>query len=137
MSFVFGVLLVLVGLPFLILGLLGTAKSAWEGNGNDTLVFIVLAALGGLFCVWTGVRMIGGSKRKDGGLLSPLVLRIGGLYFLLVPLIMFLSAGEVNWRSLLWILELGFYLVVAATCFALASKRQLPVLDQESVESDT
>ena len=59
-SFVFGVFLILVGLPFLILGLLGTVKSAWEGNGNDTLVFIVLAALVGLFCVWTGVRMIGG-----------------------------------------------------------------------------
>ncbi len=81
--------------------------------------------------------MIGGSKRKDGGLLSPLVLRIGGLYFLLVPLIMFFSAGEVNWRSVMWILEMGFYLVVAGTCFALASKRQLPVLDQESVDSDT
>ena len=136
-SIVFGVLLTMIGSPFLVLGVLGSFKLVRDGVGNDTLFFVMLSGVVGLFCAWTGTRMIAGRKRKDGGLLSPLALRIGGLYFLLAPIALFLTADESDSWPLVLILELGFYLVVASTCFAIATRRQTPVLDVESVGNDT
>lgn len=90
---------VLAGVLIAFLGLMAL--------GVSVLIFIVLIAgkevsrnalwctiaffLIGLFCVRITWRLfIGQTDREDGGLFSPLVLRIAGAIFVLMPLMLFL-----------------------------------------------
>jgi hypothetical protein len=131
-----GILLFATGAPFLILGAVGILKLTTGDLDQALLVIIVLSALVGAFCCWTGTKMVLGIRRKDGGLLSPAVFRTGGALFLLVPIALLLTEDELSFRSVWMLIELGFYVAVAGACFRLANRRQFRTLDQETAEND-
>ena len=133
----FGVLLLLVGAPFLVLGATGIFKSFSDNPDSIITALMLGSTLIGFFCVWTGVRMAFNLRRADGGLLSPSMLRTGGVYFVSVPIFLIYMDGGFEWENTWVLLEIGFSLGLAGTCFALASRRQHPVLGGESFPNDT
>lgn len=133
---VFGLILILVGSPFLAIGVLSLVKLRSENTDTSILVTVAIAGLVGLFCVWTGGKMVLGLKRGDGGLFSPFVLRTAGVLFGLMPIVHFLFSEELSWRSIYFLLETGFFFGVSAALFALAGRRQNPVLGQEYLDNE-
>jgi hypothetical protein len=88
---------------------------------------VALLALWMIGMAWNLLR--GASKRRDRGLFSPRALRIWGLAFALLPVIVLAAApGAVAHFHLL------FWCVIAAgACFALAARRSVaPSADPES-----
>ena len=72
----------------------------------------------GIFCLLITRRLASGrSGRKDGGLLSPLVLRLWGAVFFSYPILFFLMKSWMVFESLL---SIG----AGAACFRLASRRE-------------
>jgi hypothetical protein len=134
-SIAFGTLLLVVGLPFLVLGTVGVFRIE---SAEPPIVVVVVASMAvGVFTSLTGLRMILGLKRRDGGLFSPFVLRIAGLVFAVTPLILLFTVGRADWRSLWLVIELGFYFAVAGACFAIASRRESPVLSGPTLPEDS
>ena len=132
----FGVLLALVGAPFLVVGGFAVYRFL-SGTPDATIVFLGIASmLLGAFCVQTGIRMVFGIRRNEGGLFPPFVLRTAGVFFLLAPVILLFARDGFDWRSVTLLLEIGFYLVVAGTCFALANRREHPPLGVGMADDD-
>ena len=131
-----GLILILVGSPFFAAGVLGLIKLRSDDISDSILITVAIAGLVGLFCVWTGGRMVLGLKRGDGGLFSPFTLRTAGVLFGATPIFLILSSEEFSWRSASFLLETGFFFGVSAALFALASRRQNPVLGQEYLDND-
>ncbi len=130
-----GIALLLVGLPFLLLGAFGFFRIATTDIDEFHLGFAAVLFVIGVFCVSTAIRMMLGRKREDGGLFSPFVLRVAGTLFAIVPVLLIFADG-LDLRSLGTLLKVGFFLAVAGSCFALASRRQYPVLGQDNTSID-
>ena len=112
----------------LIAGITGTALLLFSGLGafrslGNTMtadlatVFGIAAALGFLL-VSAGVRLIWSKHRSDGGLFSPWVLRLGGLIFVLAPIVFVIDKQYTH------LLESVFCFSAGVACFALANRRQ-------------
>src|SRR4051812_34386123 len=69
----------------------------------------------GLLLVSAGVRLIWSRRRSDGGLLSPWVLRLGGIIFLCAPVAMITN------RQYFHLVEAGVCVSAGVACFALAN----------------
>ena len=132
----FGVLLMLVGAPFLLIGLFGLYSFVFDDENSTLALILGIGAPIGAYCVWTGARMAFGAKRKEGGLFSPFALRAAGVLFAVVPLVL-LFVDEPGWSTIPRIVEVGFFWLASAACFGLASRRQHPVLGRETVDGDT
>ena len=132
-----GVVLLLVGVLFFIAGVAGVVSFFAKNPGRSVLVIAIISTVSGAYCIAVAIRMVFGLKRIDGGLLSPGVLRSAGILFLILPVILFIDSDRSNWKSLRSLLELGFSWSVSAGCFALASRRQHPVLGQDRLPNDT
>ncbi|MEO1019471.1 MAG: hypothetical protein AAFY56_17530 [Pseudomonadota bacterium] len=130
-----GIALLIVGSPMLLLGGVAVFHIFSKGVDSFPLGFVAVLLIVGVFCVSTAIRMILGRKREDGGLLSPFALRTAGVLFATVPAFLILTEG-VTLRSLWTILEIGFFFAVAGSCFALASRRQHPVLGEDNSKVD-
>jgi len=88
------------------------------------LVFELLSLVLGLVLCVAGLRLVTARRRADGGLLSPWILRLGGVIFLFGPV-----AAVLN-RSWFALLEAGVSLSAAVACFALANRRSETAADQ-------
>jgi hypothetical protein len=130
-----GIALLIVGLPILLMGIVAVVRISPKDFDAFLLGFVAVLLVVGVFCVSTAARMVVGRRREDGGLLSPFVLRTAGVLFAILPVFL-IFAEAVSLRSLWTILEIGFFLAVAGSCFALASKRQHPALSQSSNAND-
>lgn len=130
-----GIALLIVGAPVLLMGLAAIVLVPFKDFDRVLAGSVTVFLVVGVFCVSTAIRMIVGRKRHDGGLLSPFVLRSAGAFFVLAPVLLMFDKG-VDLRSIWRLLELGFCLAVAGGCFALASKRQHPVLSQDGIAGD-
>lgn len=125
-----GLALTIVGLPFLVLGVTGTWAMVTEGLEGSLYVVTILGVIAGAFGVWIGARMVLGLRRRDGGLLSPFVLRLAALFFAVTPIVLAFASDRFSWRSIWMILELAFSFSVAGSCLVLANRRQQKNLAQ-------
>lgn len=132
-----GVLLALVGSPFLAVGALGIFRSMTDPPESVTVALLISSTLVGMFCVWTGIRMAFQIRRSDGGLLSPAMLRTGGVYFALVPLFLIYIDGGIKAQNAWLLLEIVLSLGLAGACFALANRRQHSKLGGEHFRDGT
>jgi len=80
--------------------------------------------------------MIFGVKRRDGGVLSPFILRLGAVYFVAAPIVLWFVPDGGSWRSWWFLLELGFYFSAAGACVFLANRRQHPTLIEDSAHNE-
>jgi uncharacterized membrane protein YqgA involved in biofilm formation len=110
-----------------VAGLIGAALLLFGGFGAyrvlrinptfaSTSIFGIAAAIG-LLLLSSGLRLIQGKPRSDGGLFSPWVLRLGGLMFLLAPILFFVS------HQYFHLIETGFCVSAGIACFVLANRR--------------
>ena len=114
-----GIGLAAVALPFFLLGVFGIYVILTESD-SEPVSLAVLAALGafGGLCLLPAWRLISGRRRPgDGGLLSPSALRIGGLFFVVAPVVMLF---KMPWAFL----EAACLLGAGAACFTLARHRE-------------
>lgn len=130
-----GLALLAIGTPVLLMGIVAVFRISPSDFDAFLLGFVAILLVVGFFCVSTALRMILGRSRRDGGLFSPFVLRTAGVLFAIVPVLLVFAEWP-NLRSLWTLLEVGFFLAVAGSCFALASKRQHPVLGDDVTDSD-
>ena len=117
---VIGSMALLLGVPLLGLTLLGSWRiiERWPDVMPTTSVLVVLgsAAAIGLFLSSAGLRLATDRRRDDGGLLSPIVLVLGGLFFLSAPAILFWLEGSTTVSmSAMWLAGIA--------CFVLARQR--------------
>jgi len=112
-----------------LLGFFGVGLYRLHRGGlpsSQAMVFLgIVGALGLGLCV-VGLRLVGAKRRRDGGLFSPWILRLGGVIFLFGPV-----AAVLN-RSWFGLFEAGVSLSAAIACFALANRRQDAAADQGS-----
>lgn len=80
------------------------------------VVLVLSAASMGLILLAAGVRLLLSWRRHDGGLLSPLILRLGGMVFLFAPVAMLVQRDFA-------IIEAGFAVAAGVACFVLANRR--------------
>jgi hypothetical protein len=121
---------VATGLPITILGLLAIGVAGLilyvfftgESVPRPILWFGIIILPVGFFCLLIAWRLfIGYSGRKDGGLFSPVALRIAGAIFLIQPVLLFFAKSY-------WILESITCVLAAYASFALASQRESKML---------
>jgi len=93
-----------------------------RGKGAFLIVPGILLALG-LPGAWIAFRLISGRKRKDGGLMSPLVLRVFGVLLIATPWLWVLAhrSQPWHWLHLLHLLPLS---AAGIACFLLAARRE-------------
>jgi len=124
---------VATGLPITILGLLAIGVAGLilyvyftgESVPSPILWFGIIILPVGFFCLLIAWRLfIGYSGRKDGGLFSPVALRIAGTIFLIQPVLLFFAKSY-------WILKSITCVLAAFACFTLASKRECQLLFEE------
>ena len=121
-----GIALAMFAVPLLLVSLLVVAQGVVDsgrGARGSLVVEASLLALGVAFLLLS-VRLITGTRRQDGGLVSPTVLRIAGAIFAVLPLLAlwFAIATHANeWWMLL--LKGGLLASAAVACFRLAAQR--------------
>jgi hypothetical protein len=113
----------------LVVGVIGVALAFAGGVGiygvlkrpatTEVKVVLGVALAIGLALSFIGFRLVAGKRRSDGGLFSPWVLRIGGMFFLCAPVFMFLAR-----QSTFGILETVTLLSAGVACFAVANHRE-------------
>lgn len=88
------------------------------GSPSDpaVIVLLVCAVSFALVLSVAGVRLLFNLRRRDGGLLPPLLLRVGGLIFFSAPILMIIQR---DWA----IIEAGFAIAAGVACFVLANRR--------------
>jgi hypothetical protein len=122
---------ILTGIFFLpvllvmIIAAVGSLSSALSGGSPATIGVLLLGFWGISYLATTNWRLFPGRGRRDGGLVSPLILRIWGALVIVFPAWALLSG---SWRDMdafgkvhlaMALLDLG----VAVTLFRLASVR--------------
>jgi hypothetical protein len=119
---------VLVGITALVFGLPSLAVvgfALWQSRTNSALdattlmVVVTIFSLFGIPATLAGVRLVFGWRQADGGLMSPMALRVAGGVMLLLPLL-FAAAG--NAVEAMFAL---FHVGAAFACFALARARSV------------
>ncbi|MFK8031005.1 MAG: hypothetical protein AB8G18_12290 [Gammaproteobacteria bacterium] len=112
-----GAICSIIGL-FLLLISIVTGYEAVFGKDQGAFFGFAIVLVIGLFFTAVGFRLLTGTERKGGGLLSPTILRIGALIFLSAPIVMLIE-GEI-----LKAIGKAVSLVLASiACFALAARR--------------
>ena len=93
------------------------------GASIIAVVFLTL----GILSLDYALRLLLGLRRRDGGLVSPAVLRCAGVYFAVFPFVLLVFDG---WHWVVFLLHLAS----SGACFALASRRASPATEDPSVE---
>ena len=114
--------LLFVGLASYVVGwgvlhglLKGPFDKGWLGFVLVPAIMYILGVPG----LWVAFRLLTGRARRDGGLLSPGVLRLGGVLTILVPVVLVIAAPTHAWA---WVHLLSFTSAGIA-CFILAARR--------------
>lgn len=132
-----GILLLLISSPVNIFATLIAWVAIRDGGLEiESFITMIVAFAIGLFCAWTSIKMVFNLKRRDGGLLSPFVLRLGGLLFSIAPFLHIseLLRKEGSSHSSLWLIwQTVACIVIACGCFILAKHRQLSANGHTSV----
>jgi cytochrome bd-type quinol oxidase subunit 2 len=121
-----GIALAVFAIALLLVSLLVVAQGAADtdrGARGSLVVGAILLALG-VALLLLSVRLIAGSRRQDGGVLSPTVLRIAGVVFAVLPLLAlwFAVARHAN-EGWMLLLKVGLLASAAVACFRLAAQR--------------
>jgi hypothetical protein len=94
-----------------------------ERNPPLAILVGMVLVLGSIWVLLVSWRLIIGSERRTGGLLSPLALRVTGVIIGVIPVIaLFTGAFWDRWGALRVLQALG-HLVMMAALFRLASRR--------------
>jgi hypothetical protein len=116
---------ILLGLVSTLLGailLLAMAFATYNMLGHHvslSVIAVLLATTGlGLLLLSAGLRLVTAKHRSDGGLLSPWILRFGGVFFLFAPFALLIT--QLSWSV---VFEAGVLLSAGIACFALANRR--------------
>ena len=112
-----GIVALAVGLGLLSFVAFAAYRLFGRSPGPGFLTFIVACALVGLFMGSVGLRLAVARPRPDGGLLSPWVIRFGGLLFILSPFVMLAMR---SWH----VIEAGVLFAAGVACFVLANRRE-------------
>jgi hypothetical protein len=114
-----GLVLTTFGAGFLVLfGVVAYHLLDRPSTREVVIALTILGALGGGLC-FTGLRLVTGRRRRDGGLFSPWVLRFGGLFFLAAPVFILFARP-----SLVTMLEAGALVSAGIACFVIANRRE-------------
>lgn len=117
-----GVTLAILGGLFAGLGVLLLLPPLAGGESGEAPLWLSAPIFAtGVGSLVVAVRLLRGrGRRQDGGLLSPTLLRLWGIVFLIFPIV---AALQRSWV----ILESITLLAIAAGCFALARRRRRQV----------
>ena len=124
-----GIALAVFAIPLLLISILVVAHGAADvgrGARGPLVVGAILLALG-VALLLLSVRLIMGTRRQDGGVVSPTALRIAGAIFAVLPLLAlwFAVARHAN-EGWLLLLKVGLLASAAVACFRLAAQRARP-----------
>jgi hypothetical protein len=113
-----GLVATLIGAGLLALGGFGGYRMLYETPGTSVTIILCISLVIGLAMLSWGLRLVSGRHRRDGGLLSPWVLRSGGVILLIGPIAILASH-----RSLVSLVEAGTMLSAGVAAFAIARRR--------------
>ena len=114
-----GIVAMVLGAPVLLFGVLA-GVSVFRGHLVTSQVVLAVAAVGvGLLLLTAGFRLLTHKSRGDGGLLSPWLLRLGGLIFLVGPFAML-----ANNHALMAFVKAGSCVAAGVACFFIARRRE-------------
>ena len=116
---IIGVASTLIGVALLLFVAFGIYAMPWRPADVPVVVLFTVTLGVGVLLLVTGLRLVTGKHRSDGGLFSPWILRFGAVIFLASPVLALFFH-----RSLTMIIEAGVSLSAAVACFALANHRE-------------
>ncbi len=129
---------ILAGLMFLILGIISLLSAFAAATTADLSAKVwaqfVLAAVGGWLgasCLLFSYRLLLNRPRHDGGLLSPMSLRIGAAFFVGLPLASLATGAWKNNFTFPWVLlPMIGYIVCGVSMWTLARIRSRQLQDR-------
>src|SRR5579871_507726 len=83
-----GLVLTVIAAALLAFGGFGVFRLVQASAPNEVRIVVAVVILIGVALGSTGIRLLTGRQRQGGGLFSPWTLRIGGAFFVVVPLIL-------------------------------------------------
>ncbi len=111
-----GVVSLLAGILLLLVSLFAYYRLSQRGfNQNAALITCIVTLMGVMFTSG-GIRLLLSHRRPNGGLLGPLVLFLGGLFFFCSPFYIYLHQP-------LPMIGLAFNFVAGVTCFVVCWRR--------------
>jgi hypothetical protein len=116
---VLGIVATLIGAALLSFGGLGVYRLFERPPETSVTIILCIVVAVGLALFVAGLRLVTGTRRRDGGLFSPWALRFGGMFFLIAPVILFVAR-----RSLFSVLEAGASISTGIACFVIANRRE-------------
>ena len=119
LSVAVGFVCALIGVPLVAFCVVGVIGLLTRPSPESAIVIVSVALTVGLFMSVMGIRLLRNKARPDGGLVSPWVLRLGGAFFVVVPVLMALEH-----RSLPSIWHIVGLMSAGIACFALANRRE-------------
>jgi len=111
-----GIVCVAIGL-FLGIPGIGLGFELVRGHTDAEPLLVVLLVMLSFFFLVVGIRLVTGRRRSGGGLLSPLMLRVCGFFFLAAPVWILLESKDWKAFHLLGLIGTGI------ACFSLANHR--------------
>jgi hypothetical protein len=115
----FGAISVLLGLPAALFGLLLIVGAATEKNPSGAIIGGVILCTVGCLASVLGVRLVLNRGRSDGGLVSPLAMRIAGACFLVCSPVLLI--GD---RSPIAILHTCEVIIAGIALLGIAARRE-------------
>jgi hypothetical protein len=112
-----GLLAGTTGAVLLLFSGVGALRSVGNTMTAGVATVLGIAAALGFLLGFAGVRLIWSKRRSDGGLLSPWILRLGGIIFFCAPIAMIIN------RQYFHLIDAGVCLSAGVACFALANLR--------------
>ena len=111
-----GVVSLLAGIALLLISSFIYYRLAQRGYIQSVVLIASIVTLMGVMLTSAGIRLLSSRSRPDGGLFSPLVLFIGGLFFIFGPFYIF-------WHHTTPMLGLAPNLVAGVACFVICWRR--------------
>jgi hypothetical protein len=114
-----GLVLTIIAAALLVLGGIGVYRLFQGPAPTDVKVVLGIVVILGVGLGSIGVRLLTGRRRRDGGLFSPWTLRLGGMFFLVAPVILIFAQ-----HSILGAVEAIGMISAGVACFVIANRRE-------------